>query len=409
MCQTSSPQQMPLNTAGAGGPSFTGNSVNAPDDANGVSTAVPGAPPNLYQGPNGGGDPLTNAIQAEQQANPQTVSVNAPTKFGKLLAIAAPILEGGLIGAAGGKGHPGGGFGAAQDFYNQRRAYANQQALLQHTLNNDQFKNALEAARTAHTIATPPFVRSATISGQDDQGNGIIQARNPFTGVYETVPGISPADKSKTPKTEMTDQGLVNVDGSTATPVTLPGPSTPPGTAMLPVRPNDPNSPRVPTAVPGSQAPGAPLHAPGFSTPKPTKTTNRNSAGVETDTFIDDNPNSPTFQQPIGKPVASRQPLPDKTANHDNDKADLQAQAETYAQAALDKNGGDPDKAIAYLNGLQVKDPDAQKKLNSMLPQIRKSIGDRTKSRKPKAKQSALDMLSQPSGSTQGQDDDENQ
>jgi hypothetical protein len=253
---------MPL-TAGNGSPSFTGNPVNAPDDANGISTAVPGAPPNLYQGANGGGDPLTNAIQAEQAANPQTVSVNAPTKLSKLLNIALPILEGGLIGAAGGKGHPGGGFGFANQFYAERRQQQLQQATLQRQA--AQTQAAIQAHQTSNDLAQQKIDLEDwgnPFSGQDADGNPAFFVRNRRTGETKQVNGATPLDKSGPGKTEMTDQGLVNVDGSTATPVTIPGPSTPPSTAMVSVRPNDPNSPRVPAVIPGSQGTGIPLRAP---------------------------------------------------------------------------------------------------------------------------------------------------
>src|SRR5882724_5967452 len=47
-----------------------------------------------------------------------------PTKFGVLMKFITPALEGGFVGLAGGKGHPQGGFGAANEHCQQKRALA---------------------------------------------------------------------------------------------------------------------------------------------------------------------------------------------------------------------------------------------------------------------------------------------
>jgi hypothetical protein len=238
MCRTSAPQPLPMNAAPAG--------------------ASPMPDPNAA-------DPLSDAVQATEASLPQTQTVNTPTKFGQLLKIAAPILEGGLVGAAGGKGHPGGGFGAAQSFYAQRRQQQLQQAILQRQV--AQTQAAIQARQQSNDIAQQRADMEdwgQPIAGQDSDGNPAFFVRNRRTGETKQVNGLTPPDKSGAGRAVMTDQGLMNVNGASATPVTIPGPSTPPSMAMVPVRANDPNSPRVPTAIPGSQGPGVPLHAPGF-------------------------------------------------------------------------------------------------------------------------------------------------
>lgn len=192
MCQTHAPQQMPLNTAGS------------QDSA--------------------GGDPLSMAIQAEQRANPTSVSVNAPTKFGKLMSLVQPMIEGAAVGGFSGKGHPGGGFGAAQDFYTAQRNRQLQQAMLQHTLTNDAFHNALEAARTQREINRPNFTRVAFTNANGPNGPVLLHT-NSDTGQPEEVQGYSPFDKNEdNVKPEMTDQGLMGISKSgQATPITVPG------------------------------------------------------------------------------------------------------------------------------------------------------------------------------------------
>src|SRR5580704_4431498 len=155
MCSTQAPKQMPMNAAPA--------VASLPD-------------PNAS-------DPLSNAIQATEASLPQTQMVNTPTKFGQLLKIAAPILEGGLVGAAGGKGHPGGGFGAAQDFYAQRRQQQLQQAILQRQV--AQTQAVIQARQQANDIAQQKVDLEdwgTPFSGQDADGNPAFFVRNRRTG-----------------------------------------------------------------------------------------------------------------------------------------------------------------------------------------------------------------------------------
>lgn len=395
MCHSQAPQDQQVSGAPANGlPSPVFNSD---------PLATPGIVPGGGGGPNTGVDPLGNAIQKEEAANPKTLSVMAPTKFGKLLKVLQPILEGGTIGAFSGKGHPGGGFGAAQDFYNAKRQHDLQMAAFQNTLQNSQAQRALEAARTAHEVNQPYFTHGNAIDAQDADGNPIKMARNPLSGIYEPIPGVTPLDKGGSANTHMTDQGLVNVgkDG-TATPVTVPGAVTPPSTAMIPIRPGDPTSPRKPTQIPASQAPGTPLRAPGFATPKPGKVTNRNAAGTATDSLIDENPNSPTFGKPIKPNVASRAPVPDKAAGNRNKKDAEESAIEDHVDAVLSTVGNDPDKALAAIN--------ADKNVPSQYKaRMRNRVREIARPGKRPGKQSALDMLNAPAATPNNNADEEEQ
>src|SRR5258708_18286997 len=170
---------MPLNTAG----SLT---VPPHDPMTGPSSGgadpFPGTPAlgNPLSGIASGNDPLETAIQSEINASsPKTVSVMAPTKFGSLLKVLTPILEGGAIGAFSGKGHPGGGFGAAQDFYTARRAYQlqmaqfqRQSALTQSQIDERGRGNGIAQGRAGRGSWGQPS------QAQDADGNPVFVVRN---------------------------------------------------------------------------------------------------------------------------------------------------------------------------------------------------------------------------------------
>jgi len=407
-----------------------------------MSAPAGGAPGGASDADAQGGLDLVNQNNAADAANPGSVGVKTPTtlgrlmqvgsmgaydptggvdssskptKFGALMKFLAPIMEGGLVGLAGGKGHPQGGFGAANEHFQQKRALTMQQIMLQRQLQDSAYKNSLEAARTNHLLQQPNFNGRgvAPIKGRDAQGNLVYMRPNPQTGQYELITGITP-DEADDSKLQMTDQGLVSVDprNATARPVMLP--RTPPGGSTasgddssdsdedsIASTQFNSGSPRLPLKPGvGSQSPDGikavasqramPLRPPNYGTPKPTIRASRNSAGVESDNLFDTNPNSPTFGKQIGSTGNTRAPLPDRTGNRfanreDQKNADLE-DSEKYAAAALSRTGNDPDKAISYLNGLKISDPDAAANFNRLLPSIRKSISDRTKQRKPKAK-----------------------
>ena len=313
------------------------------------------------------------------------------TKWGALVRIISPALEGGLIGLAGGKGHPQGGFGAANDFYIRRRAMQMQNTMLARQLYNDQFKNSLELARTQHEVSVPPMTRVPNaIKGKDANGKDIYMALNPRTMQYEPIQGITPesnADYQATP----TDQGIVTYDKHGAAPTKLLTlPTTPPQGVASDEEPGpDGNAPSQfdsgssRSLGAASQSPSGvtaiPLRPAGFGKPKPAKVTNRNAAGNETDNLIDENPDSPTYGKVVKSGVATRAPLPDRTAAHTDQANDVNSQIESYAAEALNQTGNDPDKAIAFLNGLKNSDPKVQQRYMGLLPKIRQRVRERTR------------------------------
>jgi hypothetical protein len=414
MCHTTVQEDMPLTTAGPG-----------------LSSA--GAPADLNEGVPGYDADAVNAIAGNNGA-PKSVSVRKPTKFGRLLEIASlgdfdpagdmqpgspshkltkfgalmqvlqPALEGGIIGLAGGKGTPGGGFNAANEFFMRRNALNFQRAMLERQFANDQFRNLLEYARTQHTLNQPYFsgARGTVVKGTDANGNPVVMRPNPYTGVYEPIPGITP-ESNESFRPEMTDQGLVTVSTKTgevrraSLPLLPPDSSATGNIAPSKFDSGSPRIPRKPGASAASVSPGAspsaiavgggiPLRPAGFSKPAPRKVTNRNATGFETDSLIDENPNSPTYGQTLRSNIASRAPLPDRTEGLEDARQaaanDLSARIESYAAEALKRSGNDPDKAVAFMNGLKVGDPKAQQQLQSLLPKIRQRIRDRARTSK---------------------------
>jgi hypothetical protein len=212
----------------------------------------PGAGAPLDTGDGGLGQTLNSATP------PATVPVTHDTKFGMLMKVIGPALQGGLIGLAGGKGHPQGGFGAANDWFNQRRQMLLQQTMLQRQLQNDSQRNALEAARMRYYDArTGAYDGSSTAPA-----NPVAMPLRPGQMPSEAPPDLTPNNvpsqgsgvlKAK-PELRETDQGLMDINGTTATPVTTRAPFKPtqfnsgsPQIDGIPVGGN-----RVPLRAPGS-------------------------------------------------------------------------------------------------------------------------------------------------------------
>jgi len=466
MCHTHQTDQMPLTQA-SGSTDQSDFGAPASTDANGVSAPSPLPPGVDPLNATGGARPSVNLPVTRTTGfgdfmqNLGLPGAGHPdndngklTKWGMLARVLGPALQGGLIGLAGGKGHPGGGFGAAQDFYDRQRAFQMQKMMLQRQQVNDQFKNLLEYARTLHEMQLPPISRVPNaIKGHDPQGNEIYMTLNPHTLRYEPIEGIQPESNADYAATN-TDQGIVTYDKHGQAPtrlLTLPGATTsgavplpggsgssgavplpssisPSGAVPLPTRPpfgidnpSRPNFQRMKNPItgvtsrtgpfdeipgsPGGLTPGSgtasqspsgvaasiPLRSPGYNTPKAVVRASRNGAGIETDNILDTNPNSPTFGKKIASTDNTRQPVPDRAADRTDKTNEVNSQVETYAAEALKRNGNDPDKAIQFLNGLQVGDPDAQKRLQAMLPKIRQHIRDRSKQGKKRLSPSPED------------------
>ena len=215
----------------------------------------PGAGAPLDTGDGGLGQTLNSATP------PATVPVTHDTKFGMLMKVIGPALQGGLIGLAGGKGHPQGGFGAANDWFNQRRQMLLQQTMLQRQLQNDSQRNALEAARARYYDTRS----GAYDTSQTAPVNPVAAPLRPGQMPSEAPPDLTPDNVpsqgagvlSAKPQLRETDQGLMDVSGTTATPVTTRVPFKPsqfnsgsPQIDGIPVGGN-----RVPLRSPGSARP----------------------------------------------------------------------------------------------------------------------------------------------------------
>lgn len=403
-------------------PDFQPGQGTTTDPETGLQAPSPGQ---ITQAP-GGGDPST-------QVGAQT----SPTKFGSLMKVLAPMLQGGLIGWAGGKGTPGGGFNAANNHFAQRRAMQMQQMMMGRQLNNDQFRNMLEYARTQHEMNMPGITRVPnTVPGKDASGNEVQEWYNPYSRKWEVVPGSVGKTAPKGPKPDAIqvdlDRGLAidktkgtykplvkeesPEEGSETAESGLPGglpkaptpqemvereslPKTTPASFTLPRKPTGSISPTN-GRTGGSGFPANPK----TSQPKPIVRANRDDQGNETDVSVDNNPQSPTF----GKTLKT---LPTHRAGTKQEKTDVSASVENYAGAALEKFANDPDKAISYINGLKANDPKVQKQLESLLPQIRQRIRERTKQGKKRLSLSPSDAaaagLSPTQSSVTGEEDDE--
>jgi hypothetical protein len=356
------------------------------------------------------------------------------TKWGALAKIMRPALEGAAVGGFLGRSTPEGGFGAANSYFLNQRARQMQFAELMRQLTHAQSTISKNQAETGF------YNRGGgTRIGQPVIGdNGNYWQTDPVTreltdtGVKAKAPKGTP-DQFEWNTDEQGNKTGVLVDRANATartvtikgvPTTAPGRSTPDGNAASQVAsdiaglsgesaggPSRVAQRRMPTKFDsgGPRVAGATSSSPSASpdainadtgniprtlsqsastAPKPVTRTIRNAAGVETDVMVDGNPKSVTFGQTIKKTGVTRQPIPDRAGNRESTRADQKnsdiARSEQYAAAALAKSGGDPDRAVQSLNNLKIADPDAAEDLNRLLPQIRKSITDRAKQRKPK-------------------------
>jgi hypothetical protein len=95
--------------------------------------------------------------------------------------------------------------------------------------------------------------------------------------------------------------------------------------------------------------------------------------------MYDENPTSPTFGKRIGSLGNFRAPLPDRSNSTVGSKNELNSWLEQFAAEALNQKGGDPNKAIDYINNLKTGDPEADALLRAHLGDIRKRIRDRSR------------------------------
>ena len=411
MCHVTSPQPMPIDSTAIPStpdPNMPGGDQGAALQTmnNGPRGSVSVNKPTKFGraleiGTGGAYDPTGG----EDTSNPPA---GKPTKFGALLNILRPAMMGAAIGGLTGRSTPGGGFaGANQFFMNQRmRQMQISQFMMQQA--HMQSEIAKNQAETQWAQRRPLLTRTAnTVKGKDASGNDVYMSQNPNTGEWEPLQGVTPEGQEPDYQTVPTDKGIVKYDKrgiAPTVPLTLAeqteqnlksgnaesagepsrraqGPPLPlPGGMQTPGQGSSTAAHPSPAAIQGS----VPLQPFGKSAPtasKPTRVTNRNAAGMETESIIDENPQSPTFGQTLRSNVASRSPVPDRTNASEDRKTSVSARVETYADEALRQSGGDPDKAIAFLDTItgKIGDKNALQEYRGMLPQIRGRIRERVK------------------------------
>lgn len=246
-----------------------------------------------------------------------------PTKFAKLLKFVAPLAQGALVGGFGGNWRvPGSGFQAEQQVQERNRQFGLQQQelglrrdMLQRQYAADQYRNALEAARTKQADAMAD--RYAQLA----------------EGQVRTKPQI-----------EDTDAGLMSVDPETAQarPITNMAPEE---TGSLP--------------LPG-ESQVAPLH----------KT--QRAMAPERPVVVGEG--QELVQPSTGKIVTPPRPktFAPRAPRAADAKNATQGKAETYADALVKQFGGDADKALAAVEDLKSLDPAMKAEVRKLIRDIKK-------------------------------------
>jgi hypothetical protein len=152
-------------------------------DSSGLTEKNPGQ---VVQAPGAG----TSDVQIGEQTQ--------RTKLGSLVNFLGPVLQGGLVGWAGGKGTPGGGFTAANNFFTQQRQLTMQQAMMRRQLYNDQVQNAQRIAEEQYYARGGPVRQNAPVIGD----NGNFWSMNPVTRQLEDT-GVKAQPKAA--KADATD------------------------------------------------------------------------------------------------------------------------------------------------------------------------------------------------------------
>lgn len=231
MCKTTTPTQMPISAAPM---------VNATGATADGSAPAPGATDlqSLF------GDNATKGPQDQATVNKPTkfgrglelasggaydptggedrtgLSVGSkPTKFGALLSLVRPMVQGAAVGGLLGRSTPGGGFAAANQFFLNQRLRQMQMSeflLNQMKMQSEITKNAAEAQWAQRR---PLLTRTAnTIKGKDANGNDIYMSQNANDAQWEPVQGITPEAPGPDYATVPTTSGLVKYDRKGAAP-----------------------------------------------------------------------------------------------------------------------------------------------------------------------------------------------
>jgi hypothetical protein len=295
-----------------------------------------------------------------------TVPVTGPTKLATLLKYALPIVQGGLVGWAGGKGHPQGGFGAANDFWERQRQYQMQQAVLGQQIQNNNINNFMRQAHAAYYLGrtpggpgtmqattpanpvamplkpgqlaseAPPDLDAAAVAGQTSAGPTGATSGG---GMLPRTPSVGK------PTLRDTSEGLMDVSGSEAVPVR----------ARLPRAPSRFNS-GTPTTADGTPVGGQLVPLKSVAADKPTNPMTDLESGAiaslraqhpdwsdaQVYSAVKRAGQKPDKDESVITPQQERQFRSQYSAREETGLRQLQSEQE----ADLDKlNGGDPDTA----------------------------------------------------------------
>lgn len=314
MCRLNAPTNEPLGIPGNTLPGFGVDNQNA---------QIPGTSPSGISLPGLSGPSVAPA------------PVSVPTKFGKLVRFALPILSNGMTIA--GQNAPPGTFLRGYGAGGRMLPYPTN-AELNPIPNAPQMPVRPGPAGPPIGSGGPPSMSdpNAVVPPGGYQMNPLTAPANPIMPVARQLPPNFGGGANVRPEWETTPSGgqqefLVNTDQT---------------------------SPDYLKKTPVASAPIIPP-------PPTTKTaivTNRDAAGNESQSIVDIDPSSPTFGKVIKAGISSKAPMPKKPT-----ASDLSSTVEQAAEAAMDRAGQDPNKAIQLVNGLSKTDP-------RLLPLMRQRI-----------------------------------
>jgi hypothetical protein len=314
------------------------------------------------------------------------------TKFKKLLKAALPIAQGGLIGGFGGDWRqPGSGMRVAQNFYaqqtdmamrkqNMERELANQKSLAAQRQENIDLDKAHEARLASQDetdqerLEQGQWRLDASVNPAVEVNARTGEVRRPRigaqapTGVPTDPPGSSPAafpdgsglsidEKRRRSAAQIRNGGVPDMPGGTPMGG---GWRTPPDVPLVPI-----GQERAEDAARRLSDEEARRKL-----PRPRAVTDSDARGVSTTHFVDVNPESDTYMQPVddGDPAATRYPRPSRSRSQTPDKGKI----ETYAQSVLEQVGGDANRAVDAVDGLKTMPPGMKAAVRQRIREIKR-------------------------------------
>jgi hypothetical protein len=264
-----------------------------------------------------GQGPVTDALAAggvTRATGPATGAVK-DTKFGKLLKVAMPIVQGGLIGGFGGNWRvPGSGNAAAQNFFTTRTQLALEKQRIANQTAQEKFLNALRASEMERNAFYEKYLTAGT-EQREHQANAPYKTPPDPSQTYKPLPGYPGVE--------------VNGLGQTRK-VTAPTDAT------------------HPTPIPIGEPPSQAARETQSKKPQLRAETSRNAAGTAVTRYRDVNPNSPTYMQLQDEnQPATRAPLPRRAGSTKADQGKIEQYAEAIAAGV--KAGKNAEEGLALI------------------------------------------------------------